>query len=372
MATTPSLASLDTSQDLADMKKYKMIWPPPKQSSTIITEDFKQNLFCQPSGERKASPTIFDEMRWALQHAQDPLGQITQLISEFHGPWVGMSQALMGFVSNLTGIIGKVASTVNAVKGAAQEASAYVAQAKNAMKTLNSLVMVSKIGRINNINCNTMPIELLRQFVNRVQSIHPSVNAFIQMNIGKYPYFQPVSESMCSFGQPVLSKQQVDLTKRLDSDGETTMKSSSRLRRNTNGKLFDTIKPLMDDSLNLVDVMFTRGLQVDNNMTLLHENYSSEKPIAHGHNFTPDVFDKNRSLQAITQCLLELVKKIGPASMLLNFVKKVEYAIQKQPQIQNITTEWGTCTVDELTRPIPHREPALPIASEEDRDNEGC
>lgn len=322
--------------------------------SEIVTEDFKQSLYSAPEGEKKANPTIFDEIRWALQHAQKPLEQVLQLISEFHGLWTGMSTTLMQFVSS-----------IGALQGS-KDINAYIKVGQQALNLANQTVLLSKIGRMNNITCNTMPIELLREFVSRCQAIHPAVYAYIQQNIGKYPYFQKISESVCGFGQHILNKHQVDPMKRPEQNGKQTMTTNYRVRRNTDFKLFDVIQPLVDNSANLLDVMFLRAMQVDNNMSLLHDKYSAESPIAHGHHFTMSVFDADRDKKAIQPCILEASKRFGPTLQLCDWAFPVDHQIQKQPQWFTLSTEIGSYQADELNRPI-LREPELAIAKDEDR-----
>lgn len=320
----------------------------------IVTEQFKQYLFSLPSGERKTQPTIFDELRWAMQHVQNPLEQVLQLISEFHGLWTGMTPTLMNFVSQISSLANNNSS------------SAYISAAKSALATLNQLNLGSKVGRVNTITANTMPVELLRQFVARCQCMHPAVNTYIQTNIGKYPYFQQISESVCHFGQVVLNKTDVSPIKRSEPNGDVNMDTDFRLRRNTNVKLFDTIKPIVDVSTCLLNTMFIRSMSMDNNMSLLHQEYENESPIAHGHSFTMDVFNAKRTKAAIQPCIMESAKKFGPTLQLCNWAFPVEQQIQKQPQWFTLQAETGSYVADELNRPIP-REPKIPIASPEDK-----
>lgn len=320
----------------------------------IVTEQFKQCLHSLPSGERKINPTIFDELRWAMQHAENPLGQVTQMIAEFHGLWTGMSPTLMNFVS-------QIASLANS-----NSSSAYMAAARAALATLNQMNLGSTIGRINNITCNTMPVELLRQFVSRCQSISPSVNTYIQTNIGKFPYFQQISESVCCYGQATLNKTDVSPIKRCETNGDVNMQTDFRLRRNTNTKLFDTIKPLSDLSNSFLNTMFLRSMPVNDNMSLIHTNYEDEGPIAHGFGYTMDVFNAKRTKDSIQPCIMEAAKKFGPSLQLCNWAFPVEQQIQKQPQWFTLNAETGSYIADELNRPIV-REPELPYAKLEDK-----
>lgn len=320
----------------------------------IVTEQFKQYLFSMPSGERKVNPTIFDELRWAMQHAENPLEQVIQMISEFHGLWTGMSPTLMNFVSQISSLSNSNSS------------ASYIAAAKAALVTLNQLNLTSKIGRINSITCNAMPIELLRQFVSRCQAMHPAVNTYIQMNIGKFPYFQQISESTCHFGQIVLNKTDVSPVRRCEVDGDKNMKTNFRVRRNTNVKLYDTIKPLVDVSASFLDTMFLRSMPVDNNMSLLHKDYEDEQPLAHGHSYTMDVFNAKRAKDAVQPSIMEAAKKFGPSLQLCNWAFPVDQRIQKQPQWFTLNAETGLYVADELNRPLA-REPELPVAEEDNK-----
>ena len=315
----------------------------------IVKEDFKQNLYAKPSGQRQTQPTIFDELRWAAQHVDKPLEQILQLISEFHGLWTGTSQNIMALVKSIS--------------NAAHDKN-YVALASQALKVLNNTSLPSKIGRINNISASQMPIELLREFVSRCQAIHPAVNTYIQMNIGKYPYFQPISESVCSYGQSILHTSDVTLVDRVKSNGVNTLQSSSRLRRNSDTKLFDTIKPLVDDSENLLNCLFLRACPVENSMHLLNTDYGkSGNAIAHGHGLCMDTFNQKRVKDAIQPCISKATAKFGPALELCNWAFPVEHQIFKKPELFNLEAEGLPYIADAWNRPIIH-EPEIPIADE--------
>jgi hypothetical protein len=245
--------------------------------------------------------------------------------------------------------------------------TATLAAASKALKLMNDTVILpSLIGRINNTSCSIMPLELLREFVSRCQSIHPAVNTYIQANIGKFPYFQQISESTCGFGQIVLGKTQVDLIKRPNSNGITKMDTSYRIKRIVDQNVFETLRPVVDDTENFADVLFIRAMGVENNMSLLHQDYSNERPIPHGHNFTMDVFDASRSKRAVKPSVEEAIKKFGPALQLCNWAFPVDYQIDKKPQWYTLATETGTYIADELNRPV-MRDVKIPIASDEDK-----
>lgn len=318
----------------------------------VIKEDFKQNLFAKPSGQRKTQPTIFDELRWALQHTDKPLEQVLQLISEFHGAWTGSSNNLMNLLTQLSGDV---------------HDKNYIKLATDALKIINNSKTSSNIGRVNNITASQMPVELLREFVSRSQSIHPSVNTYIQMNIGKYPYFQQISESICSFGQSVLQTTDSTLIDRVASNGDQTMQSSYRLRRNTNNKLFDNIKKLVDDSDNILNCLFLRACPVENSMHLLNTNYGkSGSPISHGHGLCMDVFNQQRIKDSIQPSISKATAKFGPSLELCNWAFPISYEISKKPELFTLTAEGKNYTADGFNRPIFH-EPEIPIASDDNK-----
>jgi len=319
----------------------------------IVTEDFAQFLFAKASGIKKI-PTIFDELRLAMQHAQNPLEQVIQLIAEFHGPWTGSSSNLLSLINSLSSI---------------KNISSYgdfISKSQAAVSLLNTLSQnfPSSIGRINNIVCGNMNVPLLREFVSRCQNIHPMVNNFIQMNIGKFPYFQQISEDVASLGQIVLHHTEIDPMKKFDSNGKTTLKTNSRLRRKTSDKLFKKIDVLTDEVQNFVDVMFTRCQSVENNMGLLHQEYSKEKPISHGHNYAMDVFNAKRGKDAIQPIIANAASRFGPSLTLVDTFFPVRYQISNDVQFYNLVAEGESYIADGLNIPIP-REPEIPIATEE-------
>ncbi len=322
---------------------------------SVITEQFTQNIFSGPSGERKTQPTIFDELRWATEHAQNPLEQVVQMISEFHGPWTGMSQQLMNFV--------------NAVASAKQskDINSYVNTAKQAMSLLDTLsqAIPTTVGRVNNIIASNMNIPLLREFVSQCQSIHPTVNSYIQNNIGKYPMFQQISEDVCSFGQIVLKPSEIPPMDRIETGGDESMQTDSVLARSDNTKLYDPIKNMVDISNSLVELMFLRTQPIENNIALLKPEYGKDgKPISHGHNFATDGFNAKRGKDAIQPCVIEATSKFGPSLQLCNWAFPHKYQSKNNVEFYTLEAEGETYIADKLNIPIT-REPQLIVASEE-------
>lgn len=303
----------------------------------IVTEEFSQNIYTDPQGTKKTNPTIFDELRWAMQHSQKPLEQTLQLISEFHGTWTGMSQQLLQFIQSIS------------------QNKSYVQIAQSAMKLFNSLsTNTSNIGRVNNITAGNMSVPLLKEFVSKAQALHPAINNYIQLNIGKYPYFQQISESVCQHGQIVLGKHEVPPVPNLTVNGSTTMTSSNRLRRITENKLFDTIKPLINNVEIFTNIMFLRCMPMSNNMGLLNQNYGAtgSSPLAHGHNYTMDGFNASRGKAAISPCVSNATSRFGPTLQLVDTFFPVQYQITNSPKFFNLESEWGNFVADKLLRPI--------------------
>jgi hypothetical protein len=74
----------------------------------------------------------------------------------------------------------------------------------------------------------------------------------------------------------------------------------------------------MDKSNRLANALFVRNLQGDNNMAVLHPDYSNEHAIVHGHNFTMDVYMSNRRKSAVAGSTANLLKLIGDLIRLIN------------------------------------------------------
>lgn len=317
----------------------------------IVTEQFSQNLYADPKGTRQTTPTIFDELRWAMQHSQKPLEQTLQLISEFHGLWTGMNAAVMNLIQAINNSI----SNKN-----------YVSAAQAALKLFNSLSssLTSTVGRQNNIQASQMSIPLLREFVSKCQALHPAISNYIQLNIGKYPHFQQISESVCQHGQIVLHRTEVPPVKTLNTNGATTMTTSNRLRRVTESKLFDTCKTLVNDVDDFVNVLFLRSMPMQNNMGLLNQSYGDGgTPLPHGHNYTMDGFNAQRGKDAITPSIMKATERFGPSLQLVNNFFPVEYEIVNTPQFFILDSELGSYVADKLNRPLTY-EPIIPIADD--------
>ena len=314
--------------------------------SQIVNEQFSQNLFSAPNGQKKDSPTIFDELRWATQHVEKPIEQVLQMISEFHGPWSGMNQNLMQLVA-----------FISSVKGGAN-AKALTAAAKASLNSLSQLHSPpSTVGRKNNITANDMSIPLLREFVSRCQHIHPTVNNYIQQNIGKYPYFQQISNNVASMAQIVIGSAEVQLINRIKSNGLTNMDTNSRLRRSTHAKIFPPVAALIEETHTMLDVMHLRAIRAGNTSLV-----NSNNAIAHGHTLMPDVHNADRGKGAIQECTMKATQRFGPTLQLCDSFFPISYQVQNTPRFYELTAEGKSYTADGFNRPIV-RTPVLPVAT---------
>ena len=309
----------------------------------LVTEEFSQRLYANPSSQRQSKPTIFDELRWATQHSQNPLGQVCQLIAEFHGPYTGMTQILSDFQN-----------VVNCGSASGSNPSIQL------LNELNSFLQ-SSIGRQNNITCSEMSVPILRAFISKCSAIHPAVNNYIQNNIGKFPFFQQISDEVCLYGKSVLQQTDVPATKRIQSNGTDCLSTNSRLKRKTSNMLIPAIAKLVDEQSNMLDTLFLRCMTKENNMSMLNTSYGeSGSGIAHGHNFTMDAFNGKRNKDAIQPCLNNCINKFGALLQLDNELFPIKYDGQNKQHWHNLSTG----LVDGFNRPIT-REVAVPLATTE-------
>jgi hypothetical protein len=309
----------------------------------VLTENFTQRLYASPSSQKQNKPTIFDELRWAMQHSQKPLEQITQLIAELHGAYTGMTPILAEFLN-----------IVNC-----GESSASINNAIELLNQVNSLLR-SSIGRRNNINCSQMSVPLLREFISKCSAIHPSVNNYIQNNIGKFPFFQQISDDVATFGKIVLQRTDIPALDRILSGGMECMMTNSRLKRKTADLLIPAIARLADEPSNMLDVLFLRSMNKQNNMSMLKPQYGkSGNGLAHGHNFTMDAFNAKRNKDAIRPCLNNVANKFGALLQLDNVLFPVKQGALNKQSWHNLSTG----IVDGFNRPV-MREVEIPTAAE--------
>jgi hypothetical protein len=274
----------------------------------IVTEDFRKSLRSSPTGKRKDG-TIFDELYCSLQTSENPLDRAIQLISEFHGPWSGSSVELTDFLGFISSKINspQLAGVVTQAAGAANEV----------VKAFTQMPQ-SAVGRQNPMTCAIMPAPLLREFLNRAQKMHPSINMYIQMHIGTFPYFEQISEDIGQFASIVMNQRAIDPMNWPNRGGVDCLETNSRMSKNNMMKMSEDVFNLMDDANNLVNTLFLRSMPKQNNMSFMHPNYSKELPMAHGHNFAMDVFNAKRNIEAIASCVSAITSLTGDVLRLVN------------------------------------------------------
>jgi hypothetical protein len=273
-----------------------------------VTEDFRKTLRSTPHGKIK-SGTEFDELYSAMETSENPLDRTVQLIAEFHGPWSGGSVELTDFSSYIASAL----RSVPMVQQAMQTAN----QALDAVNAVQNLIG-SSVGKQSPLTCAIMPAALLREFLNRAQKLHPAINMYIQMNINSFPYFQQISEDIGSFASIVMNQSSIDPMMWPLQNGVGCLETNSRMNINTFLKMAEDIFNLMDNANNLTNTLFLRSMAKQNNMAFMHPQYSKERPIAHGHNFTMDVFNAARNISAMAPCLAAILSLAGDVIRLIN------------------------------------------------------
>lgn len=316
----------------------------------VVKEDFIKKLYAEPSGTRK-QPTIWDELRHATQHSQKPLEQVIQLISETHGAWTGLNQNTANLLTLLLSLYSN------------KDSKNIGSQVKSALTALKSVVSKSTIGRQNTMTANDMSIPMLREFVSKSQAVHPAVNAYIQNNVGKLPYFQQISEQVGSLGQIVLTSKDIHPSKRVETGGKDGMTTDFPIRRNVERNLFKNISKEIDYSTSLVNCLFLRAFRPDNCGPILDNNGITTK--SHGYDYVMDTENAGRIKKVVPECMAKAVNRFGGSICLLNSFSPVKYEVNNSPEYYEITTETGSCYVDRLNKPIA-REIPIPVAKDED------
>lgn len=287
-------------------------------------------------------PKLLDELDLALEHVERPVQQTLQMISEMHGAYNGASSQLAQLVEGLGGKFPKIEKTIQNTFGNITNA---VSQIENIIQTTQSL-----IGRINNMVGSSMDAATLRAFVCKSQSLNPKINQQIQQNIGQFPYFQQISESVGMFYNITLNSDIIDPYKWLNSNyGRNNNNTNSFLRNNVYKKMFRPISDMVEDSGNLLNARMLRCSPI-NDCGLKLKNYSTESPKAHGYNNSMDVFHKDRMIEAQGQALMEIVSMFQDKLKLLNTYFPVTINIDRETSVQEIQTEHGPLLVDEHGR----------------------
>jgi hypothetical protein len=277
--------------------------------SQVVTENFHKSLYSSPTGKRK-NGTMSDDLRNSLETSEKPLDRAVQMIAEYHGPWTGSSTELTKFSAFVGGKLGNGAKIKK-----------QTSQNLSSASTVNSAVRQmppSAVGKSNPQTCAIMPTPLLREFLNQAQKMHPAINMYIQNNIDTFPYFQQTSEDVGSFASIAQNKTSVDPMKWPNQNGVNCLDTNSRMNKNTQLKMANSIFNLMDTSNNLLNTLFLRAMPKGNNMSFMHTNYSNEAPISHGHNYTMDVFNGQRNIDALEGAMAATLALAGDALRLIN------------------------------------------------------
>lgn len=314
----------------------------------IVTEDFRKSLRSSPTGKRKYG-TLFDELYNSLETSENPLDRAIQMISEFHGPWTGGSVELADLS---TFIASKIKTPILKTNAMSQISSAL--NVTNAVKNM----VPSAVGKISSQTCAIMPTPLLREFINKAQKLHPSINMYIQMHIGTFPYFQQISEDVGQFASIVMNKSSIDPMNWPAQNGVNCLDTNSRMSKNTSMKMPSNIFNLMDNASNMLNALSLRAMPKHNSMSFLHPQYSKEAPVAHGHNFTMDVFNAARNIESIGSCMgavinlsqdtLRLVNKFFNVKEMIKYeIEGFEISMNEGPQGEAITY-----VVDNSGRPL--------------------
>lgn len=314
----------------------------------LVTEEFRKSLRSSPTGKRK-SGTIFDELSCSLECSDRPLDKAIQTIAEFHGPWTGGSEQLADFTAFTSARLKS-----NSLKAQANKTAFKALGAQKA----NFNKVASSVNKQNPETCAIMPTPLLREFVNRVQKMHPAINMYIQMHIGTFPYFQQVSEDIGQFASIVMNSTSIDPLKWPNQNGVECLDTNSRMDKNTRLKMPSEIFNLMDNASNLLNSLFLRAMPKENNCGFLKQNYSSQKPSAHGHNFCMDVFNADRNKKAVAPCTAVILDLSQDTLRLVNKFFNVKETSRYSVEGFNVSMNEGpngqpiTYVVDNSGRPL--------------------
>lgn len=268
----------------------------------VVTEDFLKSLRSSPSGKRK-NGTEFDELYTSLETTDKPLDNVIRTVSEFHGPWNGGSVELADFTSFMA----------SRLKTGEMRTSAQ----QNVIKAID-VTNESNSGNYNQTTFAVMPTPMLREFINRSQKLHPSVNMYLQMHSGSFPYYQQTSENVGSYTAINMNRTSIDPMKWPNAGGNRCLSTNARIDFNTAQKMAGYLLSLMENSNNMTNSMMLRAMPKQNNMSFVHPNYSQESPIPHGHSFAMDVHNAEREKKAISPCLSAIVNLAGDLLRLLN------------------------------------------------------
>lgn len=287
------------------------------------------------------TPKILDELHLALEHSENPIDQTMQVISEMHGPYNGSSESLLKFSENFSKKMGKFDSAMSKTQISIKN---RVSQIQEITKQIQSTISL-----INRKTAHQMDTPTLRAFVGEAQKLNPLVNDMIQRDIGKFPMFQQVSESIGMFYNIHVTRSMVDPRKTLEMSKGYDYTTSRTLRKPTYQKLFRPISEMLETSNRMTDAMAYRCLP-PHDMSNFHSNYSNEKPITHGFHNCQDVFHQKRMIGARDGVLIKLINQFGDQLRLLNTFFPVTVSVDFATESREIDTEHGKVLVDEHGR----------------------
>ena len=276
--------------------------------ATVATEQFYQSLRASPSGQQQTGTPI-DEIKGAMQTSQNPLDRTVQMVAETHGPWSGSSASLFSFTTLIASILN--IPILTAISNKIGNAACDV---QNAI----SLLPPSYVGRGNTMTGATMDTAMLREFVTTVQNMHPAINEYIAMHQDTFPYFGPTSEEVGSFAYITIRETETDPSKWGAKNNSACLSNNFRIHKNQTLKMVPSVYQGMDSGNRLVNTLFVRNLQGDNNMAVLHPNYSTEHVLVHGHNFTMDVYTAHKRTAAAPGSLAAVIELAGDLIRLIN------------------------------------------------------
>lgn len=288
------------------------------------------------------TPKILDELHLALEHCENPINQTMQVISELHGPFNGTSQHLADFMSSFKGKLGKFESVL-------QKTASTISSRVSELREITSK-LTSTVNLINQVTCSSMDTPTLRAFIGEAQKLNPLVNDMIQREIGKFPMFQQISESVGMFYNLHITKKMIDPDMVMkDNTGYKNYDTNMVTRKDGFQKVFRPVVEMIEGSHNLVDSLMHRcqpALDLFNHIP----NYSKGRPQAHGYNNCQDVFHHERATNAKDGAFMKLVGKFGDQLRLLNSFFPVTVSVDYGTRSQTIETEHGSIMVDESGR----------------------
>ena len=314
-----------------------------------LTGDYVKSIRSNPTGKIKQDGTILDKLYSALETSEKPLDRVIQLIAEYHGPWNGSSRNLTDFVAAMA-----ECQKSSVLDDIAKELGKYTKKLEQAIKDLPP----SSVNKMDKYTCAVMPTPLYRNFINRSQKIHPAINMYIQSNIKNFPYFKQVSEDVGQFATIVMNITETDPLKWSKGGGIQCLDTNNRLNKNLTLKLFAEIAGLMENANDTTNTLFLRAMPIDNNMSLIHKDYSTGKPKAHGHNFTMDVFNGDRKKSTVYLCYAAVVMLMADAMRLINKFFCVKSMANYKVEGFRVTVNEGpngepvTYIVDQSGRPM--------------------